>query len=558
VDHQESNYHNTPLLLACLRSNAEAVRLLLRYGANANSQNKHGDACLHKVQFYNLTIITIYRLPGGGRAISIGRVPTRTAWLPRHSVARSKPSRETALARAINRRNSKAARTLFLELSAFSKCHAKDGQGHEDGHAAQTVLEEGLILACREGLVDHVNLCFDELQISPNIRDSHGVTPLHAAVSRSFGIHVPKLELVRSLLGTLLPLSIRCINSCIARNVDVNAADQEGNTPFHTAVAAHVEPEVLELLVGGGADTTIANASSLTPFHTAILSQSLSAIEFLTRECSEPLPPCANLQWDRKDERGNSILHRLAASEEFGHCLRPLIAAVALTPEQLNCQNTAGETPLHRSVTNSALEAFRILLNAGADPLVVNSAGQTVLDLVIEETAVEFLHLLTESARALEWMNETVTGNLKASRDNEGRSLLHRAAAQGDIKCVEMCLRLGLDVNTPTDGPLGPFKTGGTPLHLAAEAGDETMLKHLLNCGAEINSVAEFNGDSPAHLAARNGHSSCLRVLLDCGAVPKVLNKEGESVLDVARLSDCEQCLEMVEGFLSRSAEGLQ
>lgn len=57
-----------------------------------------------------------------------------------------------------------------------------------------------------------------------------------------------------------------------------------------------------------------------------------------------------------------------------------------------------------------------------------------------------------------------------------------------------------------------------TPLHLAAECGDEAELAALLSAGADPNARSR-TGITPPELAALNGHEHCLRALLTAGAV---------------------------------------
>lgn len=57
-----------------------------------------------------------------------------------------------------------------------------------------------------------------------------------------------------------------------------------------------------------------------------------------------------------------------------------------------------------------------------------------------------------------------------------------------------------------------------TPLHLAAECGEEAELAALLSAGADPNARSR-TGITPPALAALNGHEHCLRALLAAGAV---------------------------------------
>lgn len=67
--------------------------------------------------------------------------------------------------------------------------------------------------------------------------------------------------------------------------------------------------------------------------------------------------------------------------------------------------------------------------------------------------------------------------------DENGLSLLHKAAAQGDIEEIEKLLGYGADIDVTTNNGL-------TPLFIAASAGKTDAVKFLLEAGADPNITA--------------------------------------------------------------------
>ncbi|KAJ1495275.1 ankyrin repeat-containing domain protein, partial [Baffinella frigidus] len=57
-----------------------------------------------------------------------------------------------------------------------------------------------------------------------------------------------------------------------------------------------------------------------------------------------------------------------------------------------------------------------------------------------------------------------------------------------------------------------------TPLHYAAERGEEKRVKALLEAGAAVSARGSNQQDTPLHLAALHGHENCVRLLLNAGA----------------------------------------
>jgi ankyrin repeat protein len=58
----------------------------------------------------------------------------------------------------------------------------------------------------------------------------------------------------------------------------------------------------------------------------------------------------------------------------------------------------------------------------------------------------------------------------------------------------------------------------GTPLCVAAEKGYLEIVKMLLHCGADVNTIRLIDNATPLCLAANNGHSAVVSTLLNHGA----------------------------------------
>ena len=93
-----------------------------------------------------------------------------------------------------------------------------------------------------------------------------------------------------------------------------------------------------------------------------------------------------------------------------------------------------------------------------------------------------------------------------------GEVALHDAAVNGHTDAVKLLIAAGADVNKAAnvDAPTSMF--GGrqllaeTPLHFAAEFGDESMINALLDAGADI-SIESSKGERPIDYAIRAGRS---------------------------------------------------
>ncbi len=186
------------------------------------------------------------------------------------------------------------------------------------------------------------------------------------------------------------------------------------------------------------------------------------------------------------------------------------------------------------------LSELQDILDAGADPNVKDSNGNTPLLLMISHGDKNLLQALLEhgaNPNATNNNGETVLGNVLTSRANTSLSKL------------ETCkLLLEKDANP---NKLTNVKTAGgsrsiTPLSLAiiAEASSpkvvERLVLLLLNAGAEPNSTEDINGDTPLHTAARRGSLAAVQALLatcDPEKYKALLETWPDSSIEVANIA---------------------
>lgn len=124
-----------------------------------------------------------------------------------------------------------------------------------------------------------------------------------------------------------------------------------------------------------------------------------------------------------------------------------------------------------------------------------------------------------------------------------------RSCVNGDFERAVKLLDAGVDPNIDDSFLAGRFKlwSGGTPLHYAAAAGEEKVVKKILNCKGNPSALDKF-GRAPIVEAAERGNSKIVTVLLNekallfkktsRGLVP-ITDKFGWNVLHHAAQSGC-------------------
>lgn len=119
--------------------------------------------------------------------------------------------------------------------------------------------------------------------------------------------------------------------------------------------------------------------------------------------------------------------------------------------------------------------------------------------------------------------------DLVFSKDEDGFTPLHLAAANGYKEIAELLLANKADVNAKDNGE-------STPLHQAVAAGGEhaDLLELLVAHKADVN-AADANGLTPLHYAALADDGKAVKLLLAHGAHPDVREKvDGNTPLIIA------------------------
>ena len=111
----------------------------------------------------------------------------------------------------------------------------------------------------------------------------------------------------------------------------------------------------------------------------------------------------------------------------------------------------------------------------------------------------------------LEWcFNNTNILNAKDNANN-GERFIHIAAENGYVTVIKHLLEKGVSPDLKEDS------NGNSPLHIASEYGHVEVAKLLLQNGADPNSV---NGDKepPICTATEEGHADIINLLIQNGA----------------------------------------
>ena len=121
----------------------------------------------------------------------------------------------------------------------------------------------------------------------------------------------------------------------------------------------------------------------------------------------------------------------------------------------------------------------------------------------------------------------------------DGRTLLHFAAASGHTETVLILIKLGADKAIIAHNI-------GTPLHVAAAKGHVPTVKAMLRAGCPVD-VVDNNGYSVLHAAALGGNAEVVRVVLSTGCDMNATANDGRTPLHVSAVKgNTEATLELI------------
>jgi uncharacterized protein len=349
------------------------------------------------------------------------------------------------------------------------------------------------------------------------------------------------------------------VRAAVARKADVNVAQMDGSTALHWAVERD-DLETADLLIRAGARVTVRTREGVTPLQLAAINGNAAMIDRLLKGGADPnaaLTPA-----------GDTALMMAARTGTPG-AIRVLAEAGA----NVNAtESWGGTTALHWAVSEGHADAANALIAAGAD---VNARSNYVAP--ANGRGFEGRTPLSNSADAkpVEFASGWLTPLMIAARE-------------GDMELARVLVGAGADVNAAAgDGKTalamaifnGNYELGSylvdqkadvnkadaqrfTPLFWAIDrrnmetapnfpwmvtADPMPLIRKLLDAGADPNALinntprARMREGSPRIVfatalmrAAFAADLELVTLLLDRGADPKVISRDGETMLSAA------------------------
>ena len=424
--------------------------------------------------------------------------------------------------------------------------------------------------ACKRGYLTLTKTLIQDFNADVNAQNDHSCTPLQVAAEAgkediaivlinefSCTTSVKKGWLGRTLLHSA------CEGGCLNlvrtlirdHNADVNARDNDNNTPLHLAAQEGKEDIAIALINEFSCNTSVNWGKSGTLLHIACQKGYLNLVQTLIRD--------HNADVNERDNDNNTPL-QVAVQEGKEDIATALI-------NEFSCNTSVkggwfGITLLHSACKGDCLNLVRTLIrDYNADVNARDDRNYTPLYLAAqagnENIAITLINEFSCSTSVKGWF---------------GRTLLHSACEGGCLNLVRTLIRdHNADVNARDDDNITPIhlaaqagkediaialinefscstsvkgKSGRTLLHIACERGCLTLVRTLMqDCNVDIN-AQDDNEDTPLHLAAQEGEEDIAIALINefsCSA--SVKGRYGRTVLHSA----CKEgCLNLVQTLM--------
>jgi ankyrin repeat protein len=301
--------------------------------------------------------------------------------------------------------------------------------------------------------------------------------------------------------------------------------DFQRRIPLHWAAAAG-QREVVEYLLGLGADPTALDELAVSPARLAVEHNRPEVLGLLLDACKGRLPEQGLLNKLFLQSAGNG-------SAEVATFLLKRGAAPDASDEH-------GRTGLHLAAGKGHLDVMLMLLGAGAHKDARDSEGETPLYCAALSGETAAVHILMAYGAAVNAANQW------------GGTPLHGACSAGDLEAVEALVAAGADVNAADESHLTPLygamcsgndnlvrllvaKGARHDLFTAAGVGDVAQLARLLKQDPQaVDSVDSAQGYTPLHYAAWHGRTEAVRLLLESGASVSAGEGKTETPLHLA------------------------
>ncbi|MBR5894744.1 MAG: ankyrin repeat domain-containing protein [Akkermansia sp.] len=349
---------------------------------------------------------------------------------------------------------------------------------------------------------------------NPNFHHSDGATPLHLAATNG---HIACVQALLHANAAILATNAdkKTAGEVAAANGQKECADVL-TAAEDLAVNKKIQPHNYgSQLVKAARDNNISLLRQLLKVGTDLKDNpALAEAARKKREGSVHMLLLAGADPNTCGEDGKPAIE-LAAMAGSARCLRSLIEAGA----ELHSKNSPTST-LYTATLHGHLECVLLLLDKGLSPNETDERGRSLMQVAIEKNQPKIMMALIQKGADIE------------------PSLLHAAAQSGNASCLKIIIDSGVRVDTLNE-------ENETALAIAAEHGQAACITMLLKSGAFVNAKNK-SGRTALHIAARHGHTDAVSALLKGYANINARDVANNTPLNYAQQHGHKECVKLL------------
>nr|XP_006820698.1 PREDICTED: uncharacterized protein LOC102803898 [Saccoglossus kowalevskii] len=552
-DQEEENEDGAVLDDCDAQSTDEAAftRYLIEAGLDINKHDCYGNTCVHIASddrlLHVLDVMYAIANPDINKRSTTNRRPIDDAALLRHL--------ET-LKRHVSHLDKNSNNQFQITLSKKPTLHSRNslGQFQDRQYRKSSILhknssfmkpQKGILKTWSSNEDAVVGGIMSELQSVLDDCDEDGMTVLHYAVLGG------NTEIVAHLLENgadpLLyttqgdyqktPLHLAALhgNTEVAKLlIDKNSKlldipDELGNTALHTAVFKDMY-DMVEILLSKGASIKVKNHGSRTPLDEAYLiepvNQDIIDLILNNRKKKKKEPQTKSKDPTMAKKEAGLLFSKIGDIKDIGGKFRKAIDrdkakddinTHVYEDKYLELDNLSKEFLEAAAAANTGV--IKSYLKQGVQPGVQNRDGETALHLLITQGHPDIGSLINMILDAGPALNCTT---------NRGETALHYAANRGSSVSLRILLDRGSDPNVQDlRGQTALFKVSAEKLSIPDTI---SCAKILIKYKANVN-TANKQGLTPLHIASKYGKQSLMKLLIDSGADVSLVDSQNRTAL---------------------------
>ena len=326
------------------------------------------------------------------------------------------------------------------------------------------------------------------------------------------------------------------VDVLLQHSVQHSPQDCNGETPLHLVLQSGMN-SIAQKLVHAGASLDARDHMQQRPLHKLAKSHGSAdwAVELAQRLAGETFARAR-----QRDDLGRQPLHIAAANG--GTRLITFLGEKCSDEScfifgELDRSDDVGFTPFLLAIFYGHSECASELLRLGASASAKDIAGKTALHFACASGLVDTIPELVQHGAPL------------ASASVKGETAIRSAAECGLPQCLEALLASASEQDIEQSFANERTHSGGgvSPLMAAARTGSKECVRLLVQHQPFVRTVdcTDSSGNTALHHGAQ--FKDIVSILLRSGANPLIGNSHGDTPLELAQRSDCEDAVRLIE-----------